>query len=582
MLLLPLLLLIPPALAHTASLYFPSIPEDLYAFPKHRVSFVNGLYLTNETAHRWLTDGLPGGEDEFLGRDWKSKSITGQEDASTSALQELNIPGQPNKRPVTLQPMKLGPNTSYLCLIPSPPLATSFSSQGDKAPISRSPAKSWELLQPMSQGCLYHVLGWFTYAYCHGKYVKQFREAPHTHPHPPGGRIPEEDPEWESYFLGVAPHRDSTELVTAEDVAAANKLELARGAGQRYLVQRWEDGTVCDKTGAPRKVEVQVRATFSIVFGSRSELGAICSIVPVVSLLHDHSRKPPLATTSWSSTPLAYAVSQVSNRNETHKKRASYAAAKSSTNRIKRNMRASPALKSQRSKSRLQPAPILPHPSLVQPRPQRGPPSRQISLVQPQKLLSKLPVVDPDPQAASASSATPAATAAATGGTETTTTGAATATGKKQDGKKDHAQLLRRALQALLRQPQEDGAPAADGGDNDGNDDAGDGASALFGSEDVIAVDGEDGQKVFLFVDNLDELDGLDLVAAVDDAGAGADGVRLEDDDAGRLTAMRRKLEEQRKLLESLTSTLSKAARRRAPLTTQRTRRKNKMTARVH
>ena len=143
--------------------------------------------------------------------------------------------GQRNKRPATLQLMRLGPNTSYLCLIPPPPLATSFSSQGEKALVSRSPAKSWELLQPMSQGCLYvciiyiyiistllspttaqHVLGWFTYAYCHGKYVKQFREAPHAHPHPPGnvrthilqqnhaliprpppkgGRIPEEDPE---------------------------------------------------------------------------------------------------------------------------------------------------------------------------------------------------------------------------------------------------------------------------------------------------------------------------------------------------------------------------------------------------
>jgi len=185
-------------------------------------------------------------------------------------------------------------------------------------------------------------------------------------------------------------------------------------------------------------------------------------------------------------------------------------------------------------------------------------------LAQPQKLLPKLPIVDPDPEAAAASSATPAAPTAATGDTKTTTTTTTTGTGKKRDGK-DHAQLLRRALQALLRQTQEDGAPApapdANGDDNNANDDAGDGTSALFGSEDVIAVDGEDGQKVFLFVDSLDELDGLDLGAAGDDA----DGVGLEEDDAGRLTAMRRKIEEQRKLLESLTSTLSKAARRRAP-----------------
>lgn len=48
-------------------------------------------------------------------------------------------------------------------------------------------------------------------------------------------------------------------MASSEQIAAANKLELARGAGQRYLVQRWEDGTPCDKTNQPRKIEVQVR-----------------------------------------------------------------------------------------------------------------------------------------------------------------------------------------------------------------------------------------------------------------------------------------------------------------------------------
>ena len=57
------------AVAHAARIYFPSIPEDLYAFPKFRVSFLNGFPLLNETAHKWLTEGLQGGEDEFLGRD---------------------------------------------------------------------------------------------------------------------------------------------------------------------------------------------------------------------------------------------------------------------------------------------------------------------------------------------------------------------------------------------------------------------------------------------------------------------------------------------------------------------------------
>lgn len=38
---------------------------------------------------------------------------------------------------------------------------------------------------------------------------------------------------------------------------AAN-VELARGAGSRYLVQRWGDGTYCDKTNRKREIEIQV------------------------------------------------------------------------------------------------------------------------------------------------------------------------------------------------------------------------------------------------------------------------------------------------------------------------------------
>lgn len=44
----------------------------------------------------------------------------------------------------------------------------------------------------------------------------------------------------------------------ADHGALAENLELARGAGSRYLVQRWGDGTQCDKTGKRREIEVQV------------------------------------------------------------------------------------------------------------------------------------------------------------------------------------------------------------------------------------------------------------------------------------------------------------------------------------
>ena len=42
-----------------------SLPEDIHAFPKFRVAFRNSLPVLNDTAQRWLANGLSGGELEF-------------------------------------------------------------------------------------------------------------------------------------------------------------------------------------------------------------------------------------------------------------------------------------------------------------------------------------------------------------------------------------------------------------------------------------------------------------------------------------------------------------------------------------
>ena len=57
-------LLLFPSFAPASFLH--SLPDDLYAFPKYSVTFLNGLPLLNETAERWLREGLRGGEPEFL------------------------------------------------------------------------------------------------------------------------------------------------------------------------------------------------------------------------------------------------------------------------------------------------------------------------------------------------------------------------------------------------------------------------------------------------------------------------------------------------------------------------------------
>lgn len=48
-----------------------SLPDDTYAFPKFRVSFLNSLPVLNETAEHWLKEGLSGGELEFLDKPWR-------------------------------------------------------------------------------------------------------------------------------------------------------------------------------------------------------------------------------------------------------------------------------------------------------------------------------------------------------------------------------------------------------------------------------------------------------------------------------------------------------------------------------
>lgn len=83
----------PVALGSARLLY--SGPEDLYAFPKYRVTFLNDLPVVNETAQRWIQNGLRGGEHEFLGESWDPPAWYSQNamkeigSSETGALHEI-------------------------------------------------------------------------------------------------------------------------------------------------------------------------------------------------------------------------------------------------------------------------------------------------------------------------------------------------------------------------------------------------------------------------------------------------------------------------------------------------------------
>jgi protein OS-9 len=157
----------------TARLHHSLIPEDPHAFPKYHIAFLNALPLLNDTAHHWLRDGLQAGELEFLDQPWQSdpvalSSLKRIDGAVTPTMvlypQLLNLSQfflyilkQPHDNLPThrLQLMKMGPDHSYLCLIPPEPHIHDSSFPSEDSALDVNLLHSWSLLQPLSGKCLY-------------------------------------------------------------------------------------------------------------------------------------------------------------------------------------------------------------------------------------------------------------------------------------------------------------------------------------------------------------------------------------------------------------------------------------------
>lgn len=84
------LAVLPVAFGGARLLY--SGPEDPYAFPKYRVTFLNDLPVLNETAQRWTQDGLRGGEREFLDEPWDTPAWYPQSGTKEIGSSEAGAP----------------------------------------------------------------------------------------------------------------------------------------------------------------------------------------------------------------------------------------------------------------------------------------------------------------------------------------------------------------------------------------------------------------------------------------------------------------------------------------------------------
>lgn len=150
-------------------------------------------------------------------------------------------------------------------LAPPPVLnrtATELAKAEEARELSRASAKGWELMSGLDGHCLYFMSGWWSYSFCYGKGVVQFHAVASANK----GGPPVRDGSGQEYVLGRADGswngQDTTTTAAAtkdgetKSIAPPNAQLQVKG-DQRYLMQRLEDGTICDLTGRPRTIEIQ-------------------------------------------------------------------------------------------------------------------------------------------------------------------------------------------------------------------------------------------------------------------------------------------------------------------------------------
>jgi hypothetical protein len=117
--------------------------------------------------------------------------------------------------------------------------AESDSENGPSTNLALAKTKALELLQPLSNYCLYYPIGYWTYAICYGRDIRQFHPAPYQMGKP---LVPKEGTA--VYTLGQFDEAD--EMTSIKSTGSTN-----------YASQMVRKGTVCDLTGEERTVEIQ-------------------------------------------------------------------------------------------------------------------------------------------------------------------------------------------------------------------------------------------------------------------------------------------------------------------------------------
>ncbi|KAK3847852.1 MAG: hypothetical protein J3R72DRAFT_430946 [Linnemannia gamsii] len=158
----------------------------------------------------------------------------------------------------------------WSCMIP-PKLvhevktAPTLTPQEMKEEENRSIHRGLELLDHLSAVCLQMTPDYWTYEYCHKKWIRQYHAVPANN----GQMVPENEDN--TYVLALY----QPETSSAQDKPVSNEAALEQQSpsspvsstitttklkisnDRRYLAQQWEHGDICKPTKKPRMVEVQ-------------------------------------------------------------------------------------------------------------------------------------------------------------------------------------------------------------------------------------------------------------------------------------------------------------------------------------
>eukprot|EP01026_Neomeris_dumetosa_P005958 TRINITY_DN11830_c0_g1_i2.p1 TRINITY_DN11830_c0_g1~~TRINITY_DN11830_c0_g1_i2.p1 ORF type:complete len:336 (-),score=23.86 TRINITY_DN11830_c0_g1_i2:224-1231(-) len=132
---------------------------------------------------------------------------------------------------------------AYQCLLIEDPIKTN-GTDSDEIEDENIPDPYKILDSQLSKTCLYRREGWWTYQYCHHKYVRQFHE--------------EHEVLMSEYFLGAYnKSQDLNWTSVMHNQYNSEQISGKAGDSTQYVSLQYDQGENCDLTNEPRETEVR-------------------------------------------------------------------------------------------------------------------------------------------------------------------------------------------------------------------------------------------------------------------------------------------------------------------------------------